>query len=588
MKKILIPALAGLLTLSSCQDFLEATNLYNKDLDSFYSTPTEIDEAISGIYESMFIDASQGRGDNVSFNILDDITFAGGSSSGEESVYIDGFTDPGVDSYDVQWRTSYEGIYRANALIERLEDGVDLSLYYSDDEAEEYIAQALGESYFMRGFFFHRLGLCFGGVPLITATNTDRAIARSTYLETFSQAASDFLKAINTFPDKKATEYTTSDYGHANRWIAMGYLARAYLHATGYMTNIEGTTTTELPLTDLVGGGSLTKSDVIGYIEDCRDNSGYALLEDFRNLWPYAHVPYAAVEFGDESGVDRLPWARDNNLVWAGQDGFAAGVIAGTTGNSEVMFSRRYGQSYWESGAGETITNAACIYYGSRDNFQLSPFGGGWGWAPVNPTFHAEWSTDDLRRDGSILAMNDAANNTESFVDPGFMHNTNLVIKKYAPVVITGAEYGIGGIFEYIYQTGSYTDYQTWSGQDFILLRFADIYLMHSELTETAAGMNVVRNRAQLDDVEWSLDNLKKERLYEFAYEGIRWFDIVRWGDILGSSTYFGRNATVYNSGVSTTYNQSYPTEQKGLLPIPESEITLSNGVYTQNPGWEY
>ena len=40
------------------------------------------------------------------------------------------------------------------------------------------------------------------------------------------------------------------------------------------------------------------------------------------------------------------------------------------------------------------------------------------------------------------------------------------------------------------------------------------------------------------------------------------------------------------NSGSDATYKVKYRPETKGLMPIPETEIRLSNGVYTQNPGW--
>jgi hypothetical protein len=40
------------------------------------------------------------------------------------------------------------------------------------------------------------------------------------------------------------------------------------------------------------------------------------------------------------------------------------------------------------------------------------------------------------------------------------------------------------------------------------------------------------------------------------------------------------------NSGVVGVYTNTYPIAIKGLVPIPESEVRLSNGVYIQNPGW--
>ena len=76
---------------------------------------------------------------------------------------------------------------------------------------------------------------------------------------------------------------------------------------------------------------------------------------------------------------------------------------------------------------------------------------------------------------------------------------------------------------------------------------------------------------------------LKQERLHELSFEGLRWFDLVRWGDV---NTAFNGTISVRNSGVPTTYKVNYRTETKGLVSIPETEIRLANGVYQQNPGW--
>ncbi|MNL80471.1 hypothetical protein D3C87_2073360 [compost metagenome] len=42
----------------------------------------------------------------------------------------------------------------------------------------------------------------------------------------------------------------------------------------------------------------------------------------------------------------------------------------------------------------------------------------------------------------------------------------------------------------------------------------------------------------------------------------------------------------VRNSGVDANYSVKYRPETKGLVPIPETEMRVLNGVYTQNPGW--
>ncbi len=64
---------------------------------------------------------------------------------------------------------------------------------------------------------------------------------------------------------------------------------------------------------------------------------------------------------------------------------------------------------------------------------------------------------------------------------------------------------------------------------DLVLIRFADVLLMQSELKGDATGMNKVRERAGLPAIGYSLQALQNERRWELALEGTRWNDIRRW-----------------------------------------------------------
>ena len=583
MKKILLPILAGLITLTSCSDFLDSKNIFSKDLNSFYSNPTEVSEAVAGLYLAMYNGDAKSEV-YMAANITDDIILGGGEAGGEHCFFLDGYQDPGVDTYRELWTNTYAGVYRANALIERLSDPeLDLNTYFSSEaEADAFVAQALGEAYFMRAFFYFRASQMFGALPLIVTSNGDRDVPRSPISDIYALIGYDLQTAIATFPNKNATAYAATDYGHANKWVAQAYLGRAFLFYTGYMTNIEGQATDAIPArADIEGAVGVTKGDVIAALDDCINNSGYALLSDFRNLWPYSYVNEASVLYGDPAGDNKLPWAKTEGLAWAGQDGFTTAV---GTGNSEVMFSIRYAFGNWSVDS-QKRTNKMCLYFGMRDN-TLQPFFQGWGWGPIHPGFVDNWSDDDLRKKGSVLVANDAENGTAGFQEKPSKHFSGIVQKKYQTLAITGEEYGTAGLFNYIYSEPN-LDMQLRHAQDFILLRFADVLLMKDELSETATGMNALRARAGLEPVSYSIEALKEERLHEFAFEALRWFDLVRWGDIYNGNNFYGVEAKVKNDGIEVAYTMTPPAEQKGLFPVPESEIAIANEVYTQNPGWE-
>jgi hypothetical protein len=215
----------------------------------------------------------------------------------------------------------------------------------------------------------------------------------------------------------------------------------------------------------------------------------------------------------------------------------------------------------------------------------MIPYGQGWGWGTVNSLFYNQWSDADKRKAGSIIQMGVADEATDGYKKDQGDHETGLFNKKYTTLQYDGAD-GVKGMFYYLYNAiGS--DMQNWSAQDYFYLRFADILLMQAELSETVEHLNEVRVRAGLAPLTaYSLAALKEERLHEFAFEGTRYMDLVRWGDVEGTNNFF-KEVDVSNSGVKAKYSVKYRSETKGLVPIPESEIRLSNGVYTQNPGWE-
>lgn len=117
---------------------------------------------------------------------------------------------------------------------------------------------------------------------------------------------------------------------------------------------------------------------------------------------------------------------------------------------------------------------------------------------------------------------------------------------------------------------------------NFIVLRLADMYLIRAEaeaqktapnLTAIQSDINKVRVRAGLTptsetSVAQLLRIIEKERRLEFAFEGHRWFDLVRTG-----------RAVAVLSNVNSV-NQT-------LFPIPSDEIQTNNDPgMTQNPGY--
>ncbi len=573
-------AIVGVLAMNGCSDLLDTENLYDASLDTYYSNKSEIDLAMSGVYNSLFVNYIKSD-EHMIASLLSDLVLGGGGPDDAITQNVDAFKASVEDIYAPLWTETYNGVYRANAVIEAIPNADFSADFTSQEEIDNYKNSALGEAYFMRAFFMFRAAKVFGGMPIIPSADANREVPRSSIPETYAFIAGDLKKAIDYMPATNVNDMALSSYGHANLWVAKSYLARIFLFYTGYMTNIEKVPTETLPYE----GGEFTKSDVAGHLEDVIKKSGHALVSDFRNLWPYSYVNESNSIYNPDfvDGDVILPWAAENDLKWAGQDGPKSTV---GTGNSEVIFALRYGLGNWmyDNGTGQKYNNKMPLYMGIRDH-SLVPFGQGWGWCTVHPTFYNSWADEDVRKAGSVLTLGDEAQGTAAWSIGKGMQETALVNKKYTTLQHNGPD-GIKGMFYYLYNMNNPDAMQLWAAQDFYYMRLADVLLMHSELTETADGLNEVRARAGLDEVAYSLDAVKEERMHELAFEGIRWFDLVRWGDVENDNNFYSSPITVSNSGSDASYSVTYRPETKALNQIPQTQIRLSNGLYEQNPGW--
>ena len=80
---------------------------------------------------------------------------------------------------------------------------------------------------------------------------------------------------------------------------------------------------------------------------------------------------------------------------------------------------------------------------------------------------------------------------------------------------------------------------------------------------------------------------LRKERMYEFAFEGLRYWDLLRQGVDVAAAE-IAETRTLLSGGVEdvVTIQGSKITATRGLCQIPYNQINLSNGVLKQNAGW--
>jgi len=145
---------------------------------------------------------------------------------------------------------------------------------------------------------------------------------------------------------------------------------------------------------------------------------------------------------------------------------------------------------------------------------------------------------------------------------------------------------------------------------DWIVIRYADILLMLAEAQgntpASLALINQTRARAGLAALTASTvtttaifeKELANERRLEFTFENMRWFDLLRYNTTMPSQNAvatmkanFSAMWTIHYSKYPTPPSlatiQSYVTDNKLLLPIPQREIDNNTKlVIPQNPGY--
>lgn len=577
--------IAAAAMLSSCEDFLDSENLTQKTTANFPETEQDADEMLTSIYANLLFEDPEKSSQIFVAQLAGDECLGGNlSSSGNCAVNFLLYKD-NLNGYEDLWNRCYRLINRANNTLATLGNVKDWSS--AAEEQRHY-----GEAHFLRALAYYELVQMFGGVPL-RDTNEAINIPRNTVDEVYALIASDLAAAIEELP-AKIYPAGNAMAGHATRAAAQAYMARVFLFYTGRYGK------DELP-------GGITKQQVINWIDDCVYNSGHDLVPDQRTLWSYTNDATRTNDLGRS-----YAYADKYDLHWVGNSSI------------ETVFALKHNlKSNWTY---TWFSNTFCQFYSpSADNYSnvdSYPFGAGWGAGPVSPAFIKEWqdwaaqqqyiagATTDPRISGSVWSYKAMDPNEDGNVlldarlddsEPlytvsyRYFEQTGYHQKKY--ININACEGSAIKPFSVVMYPGvtTQTSASLTNISDYILMRFADVLLMQSELKGDAEGLNRVRARSGLAPVAYSLEALKNERKYELAFEGTRYYDILRWsgpslaeaGQLLNRQTGFN---VINAAAIMPMPNYDYATrlqKTQGYWQIPQNEIDKSNGVLEQNEGWD-
>ena len=601
MKKILFILFVAVAAVS-CEDFLDSANYTEANTANYPAQASDLNKELAALYGVMNQFSTDPLQTYLLVNTLmsDDCNGAGGT--GDVECTAIGHLMTNKDAlYDSMWKNTYVGIARANAVIFSVD-----AFEWTDTQTRN---QLLGEAYFMRGLFYMWGSQFWGDIPAYwAAAAPDPCPQQSAEEVIWPHIMADFLSAYNLM----TFGATTQGDGHATKGAAAGYLARAYMFYQGFYKKAGELASASLQAvampTDEEGNlqegasASLSKDDVVKALETTMSSGQYGLIEDFRLLWQYTNK-YTAPDY------DFVADLAEEGKYWAGN------------GNKEQLFQIQYGNlGQWSGTIAMGFCNMTSLYLGLRCGNDVSgekenggvatfPFGQGWGQGVFNAKLVDDWSDADPRKAATVLdveaELDDFAYVTDASEETGYYN------KKFLPVTTaetagndkTAGPYTWWGI-EREALGAEQSNANCMQGEhygDVILMRYSDVLLMHSELTGTADGMNQVRARAGLGNTSYSWANIKSERRFEFAGEGLRFNDLRRWSGQKGGSsceaavTLEGQNGTKVNyCGNWTTMHHAASSwaeryaKTDGFLPIPPGQISVvgDESVLKQNEGW--
>ena len=440
------------------------------------------------------------------------------------------------------WRYPYQSINAANFAIDNIPSSTDQS--FTAEKQAPFIAEAK----FFRAYSYLFLTTFYGDVPLLTSAAsdlTDFNTPRSPKADVLAQVVEDFTYAKDKLPA------TQSLYGTPVKAAAAAFLAKTYL-----------------------------------------------FLKD----WPKAEAAARdAIQIAESSGHK----LQDNFLsIWSDE------------GNPEVLFAWTYIQNVVGFGEGFTILN---LCRNLPATLKLGIYGDGYGSLNPQRSLYDAFESDDPRLDYTLIYPGSDLGIYNGTTNFNYTHETYDNTGKKINWNVT---YHPGDMVKYDYRWGV-TGMQTrkmirsakelvnvyQSGQDFPVMRMGELYLILAEALaeqgkpEAITWVNKVRARPSVNVAPRLLNDgrpggsslvaiVRHERRGELATEGLRIFDLIRWGTL---SQVFGDGKQVkrhffsdyYPAGASEKYDAPIgKLTLDPVFPIPQYELDQNSAINLNNSGW--
>ncbi|EAS18586.1 putative outer membrane protein [Flavobacteria bacterium BBFL7] len=502
-------------SIMGCSD-LEEDPVGRLSPDGFFQSPQDIQTAVNGAYTHAINEKFWGRKLSVALMLRSDMVDL--ASNETRRMEMNELTTLGNNGMISEfWPKTYQGIAAANQAIVGAND-----VAADEDIKNPIIAQAR----FIRAFYYFHLVRQFGDVPYLDqpATTADATIGKTAASQVYENIIADLEYAKEWLPDTQVTRSIPSK-GAASSYLALVYLTMAGNNDTAMFQKA---------------------FDEASEVIMNEGLYGYDLDTDFQNL-------------------------------------FNADVI---DASPEPIFALDYNNFEAPNNAYDQIAPMTGIRGDDRNS------GGGWSVAVPSFAVYDTWEALDYRRAVSM--------------DDGASINGNLEF--YTNFTASGHQFAKNRpyIAKYTRYPGPFARGNARAtSHNYSMLRYAEVLLIAAEAAveisnNTAAlnYMNRVRTRARMGGTTLvagvtttvapsaepadlpmnyvvTAADVLEERRFELAFEGKRWYDIVR--RELGTSV-FGA------SGLEGAKADFSPTDY--LMPLPADELDRNPNLLPQNPGY--
>ena len=619
----LLTVLSATTLLTSCNDMLDTEPRKTEmNKETFPGKSGDVESQLAAIYSIMNV---LGGGDSDTtfplywWEIMSDDCYGSGGLQDNKVKSMHYLVQMSANQYEFPFVSLYGGVKRCNDLIEN----IDKVPWQEGDEALR--AQQLGEGFFMRGLYTLWLTQLYGDVPLITASEVPAEMEEQVSADEviYPQIIADFVSGMTLMGSDRGY-----GDGHANKYVAEAFLARAYMFWAGFYQNAGELATGNVPAINLLDRNkepikqegcsvaSISKQDVINALKDIVSNGGYKLCEDYRSLWQYSNsLLWDEAHDGEGHAYKFIEDMKRENCF--DQPGMG-------NGNTEELFQIQFmNASAWGIPGGyySTARQYSCYvscFWGLRCNGNNGkrdftyPFNEGWGQGTPSCNIWDDWTHaeevgnySDIRKLGSLIDLDHEFEGLGGYTYvKDDCEESGYAVKKFNSVELDacGADKDTWWSKAPGYTSSSLDNkMQGDHFEDFYLMRYPDVLLMLTELTGEPQDMNQVQKRAGVPETPYSLEAVQNERRWEFAFEGIRFNDMRRWTGNKPTTTSYAPKALQAQAGKTTTHhgNKKYTMKHmtcswtkryidtNGFLAKPQSQINLMNGKLKQNPGWD-